>query len=195
MVTSPSTVRRDFPLASGPRVLPEQQLTSQALFEQHCAFVWRVLRRLGVREADIADVCQDVFMAVHTQLPSFEGRSKVSTWIYGIARRRASSYRALARHRREQLDSLEREPADPRGGSAVGEGPERAVLRAELDRLLEQLDDDKREVFVLYEIEELEMADVARAVGCPRFTAYTRLRAARSEVRAFFARRTAGGER
>lgn len=183
-------------LSDEPAVLPEHQLTSKDLFEQHCAFVWRVLRRLGVREADIADVCQDVFIAVHTQLPRFEGRSKPSTWIYGIARRRASSYRALARHRREQLSALEVDPPAPPVAAELGADPERGRLRAELDQLLEQLDDDKREVFVLYEIEGLDMAEVVAIVGCPLQTGYTRLHAARARLReAFEGTRSQGGRR
>ena len=182
-------------LSDEPSVLPEQQLTSKALFEQHCAFVWRVLRRLGVREADIADVCQDVFVAVHRQLPRFEGRSKPSTWIYGIARRRAASYRALARHRREQLSALDVEPPTP-SGDQLGADPERARLRRELDQLLEQLDDDKREVFVLYEIEGLDMPEVVAIVGCPLQTGYSRLHAARKRLReAFEASDVKGGRR
>ncbi len=54
-----------------------------------------------------------------------------------------------------------------------------ATLQHALDRLSPKL----REVFVLYEIEELPMADVARSLGCPRFTAYTRLHAARAALR------------
>jgi RNA polymerase sigma-70 factor (ECF subfamily) len=61
--------------------------------------------------------------------------------------------------------------------------------RAELDRILDTLSDDKRAVFVLYEIEELPMAEVAAAVGCPLQTAYSRLHAARQEVEAIMMRR------
>jgi RNA polymerase sigma-70 factor (ECF subfamily) len=45
--------------------------------------------------------------------------------------------------------------------------------------VLDQLDEEKRQVFVLYEIEELEMKDIASAMGTPLQTAYSRLRAAR----------------
>ncbi len=54
--------------------------------------------------------------------------------------------------------------------------------RVVLDRILDELDDDKRAVFVLYEIEELSMAEVADALGCPLQTAYSRLHAARKLV-------------
>jgi RNA polymerase sigma-70 factor (ECF subfamily) len=60
--------------------------------------------------------------------------------------------------------------------------------RAKLDAILDKLDDSKRAVFVLYEIEELSMSDVAAAVGCPVQTAYSRLHAARTEVAAAIAR-------
>jgi RNA polymerase sigma-70 factor (ECF subfamily) len=161
----------------------EQTLTSQALFREHAPFVWRVLRRLGVREPDIADVCQEVFMAVHKQLPSFEGRSKPSTWIYAIARRRAASYRERAHHRREQLDGACGEAhGDERAESPVA-GLARSEMRALLDRLLEALDDDKREVIVLYEIEGLQMHEVVEIIGCPLQTGYSRLHAARAELR------------
>jgi RNA polymerase sigma-70 factor (ECF subfamily) len=165
-------------------VLPEPQLTSQALFAEHAAFVWRVLRRLGVQEADVEDVCQEVFVAVHKQLPSFQGRSKPSTWIYGIARRRAASYRESGRHRHEQLMA----PGDEQRLQGAGEedaqgSVERAQMRAQLDRLLDTLDDDKRDVFVLYEIEELDMREVVEIVGCPLQTGYGRLHAARAQLR------------
>lgn len=165
-------------------MLSEQLLSSQALFTEHAAFVWRVLRRLGVPEADVEDVCQEVFIAVHKQLPNFQGRSKPSTWIYAIARRRAASYRASARHRHEQ-------PMDADGERTLHDVPEqdahdgleRAQMRAQLDRLLDTLDDDKREVFVLYEIEELDMHEVVEIVGCPLQTGYGRLHAARARLR------------
>jgi RNA polymerase sigma-70 factor (ECF subfamily) len=56
---------------------------------------------------------------------------------------------------------------------------ERKELRGMLAELLEQLDEDKRAVFVLYEIEELTMKEIADIVGCPLQTAYSRLHAAR----------------
>jgi RNA polymerase sigma-70 factor (ECF subfamily) len=141
--------------------------------------VWRALRRLGVREADVEDVCQEVFVVVHRRLGDFEARSSVRTWIYGIAVRTASDYRRRASNVREVVtatppDELSRD--DPHDALSVEQA------RAVLDRLLDQLDEDKRAVFVLYEIEELPMNEVARAVGCPLQTAYSRLHAARSKI-------------
>jgi RNA polymerase sigma-70 factor (ECF subfamily) len=153
--------------------------TLAEIFQQHAPFVWRALRRLGVPESDVEDVCQEVFVVVHRRLRDFEGRSSLRTWIYGICTRTASDYRRSGRVRREIVTDT---PPD-----APQEGAQQEVValrqaRQKLDRILDTLDDDKRAVFVLYEIEELTMSEVAEAVGCPLQTAYSRLHAARKIV-------------
>jgi RNA polymerase sigma-70 factor (ECF subfamily) len=143
--------------------------------------VWRVLRRLGVREADVEDQCQEVFVVVHRKLAEFEGRAQLATWIYGICLRVASDYRRRAHVRREEPTAdLPEEQHSPPQPKLL----ERAQARALLDAALAELDEDKRAVFVLYEIEEVPMAEVAQAAGCPLQTAYSRLHAARKKVQA-----------
>jgi RNA polymerase sigma-70 factor (ECF subfamily) len=154
-------------------------LDTATLFRAHAPYVWRALRRLGVREADIEDVCQEVFVVVDRRKGDFEGRSSAKTWVYGIALRTASDYRKRASHRRETLTS---EPPEERSTDDPHEALEARQARAILDRLLDELDDDKRAVFVLYEIEELPMNEVADAVGCPLQTAYSRLHVARAKI-------------
>jgi RNA polymerase sigma-70 factor, ECF subfamily len=154
-------------------------LDTAGVFAEHGAYAWRVLRRLGVEERDAEDVCQEVFMIVHRKLPEFEGRSSVRTWVYGICVRAASDYRKRAGHRRETVTDSPPEltsASDPLVETAGRQA------RAMLDRIVDELDEDKRAVFVLYEIEELAMNEVAAAVGCPLQTAYSRLHAARSLV-------------
>ncbi len=154
------------------------------VFRTFAPFVWRTLRRLGVSEADVDDVCQEVFVVVHRKLPQFEGRSALRTWIYGICVRTASTYRRLSRHREVPTERIP--------DAAAGDGPLEAAQRSQalvaLDRALDALDDDKRAVFVLYEIEELTMAEVAQALGCPLQTAYSRLHAAREHVQGVLSR-------
>jgi RNA polymerase sigma-70 factor, ECF subfamily len=132
-----------------------------------------------VRESDIEDVCQEVFVVVHRRLGDFEGRSTVKTWIYGIAVRTASDYRKRASHVRELATDS---PPEQLSRDNPDEALAAHQARATLDRLLDTLDDDKRAVFVLYEIEELPMNEVAQVVGCPLQTAYSRLHAARSKM-------------
>ncbi len=159
------------------------------IFREHAPFVWRGLRRLGIPESDVEDVCQEVFVVVHRKLADFEGRSSLRTWIYGICARTASDYRRSGRVRREVVtDTPPDAPQD--GGQQDALALKQA--RATLDRILDELDDDKRAVFVLYEIEELTMAEVSEAIGCPLQTAYSRLHAARKVVEAGVQRAQAG---
>ncbi len=156
----------------GPRPAP----SFAALFSEHAPFVLRVMRHLGVAPADLNDQSQEVFVAVFQGLAGFEGRSSERTWIYGICVRVASNYRRRAYIRRERAVS---EPPEQRAPADQHAELEQARGAAELGRLLDCLDPDKREVFVLYELEELPMKDVAAACNCPLQTAYSRLRAAR----------------
>ena len=166
---------------------PQAPLPSLAeIFRTHAPFVWRGLRRLGVPESDVEDVCQEVFVVVHRKLGDFEGRSSLKTWIYGICARTASDYRRSGRVRREIVTDAPPEAAAE--GATAYDTVALRQARATLDRILDELDDDKRSVFVLYEIEELTMAEVAEALGCPLQTAYSRLHAARKVVEAGVAR-------
>ena len=157
------------------------------LFASSTRFAWRVLARMGVAQSDVADVCQEVFVVVYRRLDDFDGRASPRSWIYGICVRVASEYRRRRRARPELL------------GGDVPEVPIPAEQATALDRkrarelLQEALDDDKRAVFVLYEIEELTMTEVSEALGVPVQTAYSRLHAARKTVSARFRRSGAIG--
>jgi RNA polymerase sigma-70 factor, ECF subfamily len=153
-------------------------LTAEEVFREHGAFVFRLLRRLGVPDADLDDLTQDVFIIVHRALDQYEERNQMRSWLYRICVREAS------RHRRSRppagtidVDLLSG-PADSNPEDAV----QANEARADFDRLLGVLDEERRAVFVLYEVEELSMEEVATAVGCPLATAYSRLRSARKLI-------------
>jgi len=153
----------------------------EEVFRTCAPFVWRASRRLGVRERDVEDVCQEVFVAVHRKLDSFEGRSSVRTWLYGICVHAASNHRRRSHVRREVVsDTLSEQIA----AADQHEGLERQQALAQLAEMLNELDHDRRAVFVLYEIEQLSMSEIASAVGCPLQTAYSRLHAARKQLEA-----------
>lgn len=156
----------------------------EAVFARHAPFALRVLRRFGVAESDLPDACQDAFLVVHRKLPDFEGRSALSTWLYRICARVASDYRKRA-HRRYETEPLCGEPA---ASADAGRTAELAEMVALLERVLDGLEDDKRQVFVLYELEELPMVEIARIVGCPVKTGFSRLYAARARINAALAR-------
>ena len=163
----------------------------ERVFQEHAPYVWRALRRLGVAESDVDDVCQDVFIVVHRKLATYR-TGALRTWLYGICLRVASEHRRRPYRRREEVvDAVPDE-----GVEAVQEDEvERRRALARLDRALDQLDDDKRAVFVLFELEQVPMAEVAEAAGCPLQTAYSRLYAARKIVEAALAPSAASSRR
>ena len=151
--------------------------TVRQIFDEHARYIWRTLRHLGVPDADVPDVCQEVFITVHRRLSTFEGRSTLRTWLYGICIRVASEYRRRPYVRNERPVS---EPA-PDAEAERDPMPDAALAsRAAVLRLLGALDEDKRAVVVLYEIEGFSMKEVADIVGCPVQTAYSRLHAGRA---------------
>ena len=140
---------------------------------------------MGVRAADIEDVCQEVFLIVHRKLDDFAWRSSVRTWVCGIALRCASDYRRRAHIQRESPfeSGFDRE-TDPTQQTAV----ERREARAVLDRILGSLDEEKRAVFVLFELEGMPMSEISDSLDCPVQTLYSRLHAARDQVQALVSR-------
>src|SRR4029450_11212889 len=127
-----------------------------AIFEEYAPFVMRVMRHLGVPVKDVPDLCQDVFVAVFRGLPSFAGRSSLRTWIYGICLRVASNHRRPAHVWRRRSVS---EPPEQSSPAVQDEAVEERRGHPALQLLLDVLDPDKREVFVLYELEEMSMKE------------------------------------
>ncbi|MFT3921850.1 MAG: sigma-70 family RNA polymerase sigma factor [Myxococcales bacterium] len=158
------------------------------LFRTHAPFVWRVLRRYGVREQDLEDACQEVFLVVHRRQGDFEGRSSLRTWLYGIARKVASGSRRTMRPT-ASAEALEFESNLPVSESDPEADLDRNRTLLWLNTALGEIDEDQREVFVLYELEYLTMAEVAEAVGCNETTALYRLEAARDKLRRALKRR------
>ena len=153
--------------------------TLRAVFEEHVRFVGRSLRYLGVDEADLEDACQEVFLVVHRRLGEFEGRAALRTWIYRICVRVAWSHRRRRKRRRENLVA---DPPEHTAPAPQHEHLERAHARRRIREALDALDEAKRTVFVLYEIERLPMTEIANIVDVPLQTAYSRLHAARRLV-------------
>lgn len=181
------------PVAAGPRsvaaVVPEAPpsavvpvgtaaLSSAEVFREHGAFVFRLLRRLGIPDSDLDDLVQDVFVIVHRAIDRYEERSHLRAWLYRITVREASRWRR-ARPPQANVDIEELVASSTAGPEEQAQATE---ARADFERLLSVLDEDRRTVFVLYEVEELAMEDVAKAVDCPVPTAYSRLRSARKLV-------------
>jgi len=154
----------------------------EALYEEHFDFVWRNARRLGVGEASVDDAVQETFLVLHRRLGEFEGRSSVKTWLFRILVRVASDHRRTVRRKSPHLhgeavdaDTVADEGNDPHEEAARQEGVRR------LHHLLDELDDDRRAVFVMAELEQMTVPEIAEALGANVNTVYARLRTARQE--------------
>lgn len=152
----------------------------RAVYDEHFDFVWRSLRRLGVREADAMDATQAVFLTVHLRLPTFEGRSQLRSWIFGICMRVASDYRRSAPIRREVITDhidLNLNAAEHDADPLLRAQSRQAAAIAE--SILNRLPEEQRVAFVLFELEEMSAEEIATLVDAPVGTIRSRLRLAR----------------
>jgi RNA polymerase sigma-70 factor (ECF subfamily) len=164
----------------------------QALYRAHVDRVHRcVARILGPNDSDVEDVIQQVFLAALEGAASFDGRSRVSTWIIGIAMRRALDA-ARSRHRRARW---------ARVSARVGLGRPELQPDAQLDALsvaqaaLAQLSLDQRTVFVLHAVEGYTFNEISEMTGTGISTLHARLKAARARIDAYLAEQGSEGER
>ena len=148
----------------------------RAVYEEHFAFVWRTLRRLGVDAGDVADATQEVFVVVHRKLRSFEGRATLRTWLFQIAKHVALHHHRAEGRRDRRLAALAQVDAERTDSPARVEAP------PALHGLLAQLDVDQRDVFVLSRLEGMTTREVALALGLKEPTVYSRLQAARRRL-------------
>jgi len=151
----------------------------QSVFAENFGYVWGALRRLGVAERDLEDLAQDVFVRVFGQLERFDGRRPLRPWLFGFAFRVASDYRRLARNRREVLDPEHDRTADQAPSALDHVLHTEALLLAKT--ALDELDLDRLAVFILHELDDCPMPEVAEALNIPLNTAYSRLRLAREQ--------------
>jgi RNA polymerase sigma-70 factor (ECF subfamily) len=161
-----------------------------ALIVEHAPFVWRVLMHLGVPRSRLEDASQEVFIVALRD--DFAGRSSFKTFLYGVCRNVARSERRAYREEREiPTEELPETVVQPAQEGALWVKQAHHLLLGALERL----DDAEREVFVLFEIAELSMEEVARATRSPPSSCYSRLYAARERVAAELRRRALAAPR
>lgn len=166
------------------------------VYRQYFDFVWSLVRRFGVEPEAMDDVVQEIFFVIHAKLDTLENPAALRSWVYGVVRRSVSSYRR-ARRTRMGIGIAVGLDAD-----LVADVPtplEQTETNADLKllgSLLAELDESKREVFAMVELDELGVPEVAEVLGIPLNTAYSRLRAARQAFASALARyRARVGER
>ncbi len=169
--------------AASPPLLGNHRELDRA-YKEHFAFVWRSLRRLGVPLQALDDAAQDVFIVALRRRREFRGHSSYRTWLFGIAanvardeRRKGQRAAAL-----EPIDEALRSP----GSSPLDHATDAEAARF-VEAFLLTLDDAKREVFILAELEQMPAPEIAEAVGAKLNTVYSRLRAAREAFAALLA--------
>ena len=157
------------------------------IYQANADFVWRSLQRLGVRDPDLDDVLQEVFVVVHQRLHTYDGTAKMTTWLFGICLRVGSAYRRRGFRRRETCVADPPEPTD-RTSITPEQDMAAAESRRRLELLLDELDLEKRAVFVMFEVDEMPCEEIAQILGVPVGTVYSRLHAARKSFQKALAR-------
>ncbi len=163
-------------------VKPDEGETTEAveaLVRAHFKEVWRLLRRLGLGEADADDAAQQVFTVACTRIASIRAGSE-RAFLYGCALRAAAKWRESRRQRVQPTATGDLDCAEEDVPS-LDELVDRHKARALLDAILDAMPSDLRTVFVLFELEELPTNEIAELLGIPRGTAASRLRRAREE--------------
>lgn len=172
-------------LSATPRVAAQVKPDLETVFRRHFDDVYRMSARLmgpGANSADLDDVVQQVFLAVERALPRFRGESKLETWLYGVTSRVVlAELRRFGRQRRLRI-ALEAEPSDVcERGTPEQSTLEREALR-EIWKALMKLKPKKRVVFVLHDVEERPVVEIAELLDVPEATVRSRLLNARHEM-------------
>jgi RNA polymerase sigma-70 factor (ECF subfamily) len=168
--------------------------TFDSVYHAWAPFVWRNARRLGVPFGAVEDVMQEVFLVVYRKLPEFEERTSVRAWLSAILINVVRAHRRSARRK------------DPTGGSGLpspepdsltdvrSQSPLQAAERDEAVRelysILARMNEKRREVLVLSELEELSAREIAQALQVNVNTVSWRLQTARREFERMVLRRS-----
>ena len=155
----------------------------EVVYDEQVDFVWRNAKRLGVADDSLDDIVQQVFLVVHRRLAEAPVDVPMRAWVFGILSHVVRDYRRGVRRKSPHLAQA---PVDPATiAEAPGSGPFDTLARNEalgvVLGLLAELSDDKREIFVLSELEQLTAQEIADLVGLNVNTVYSRLRAARQD--------------
>lgn len=158
-------------------------LAFEALYELHQPRVLAMALHRGCPEPEAEDVVHEVFMALWRRPPPLGATTKLSTWLYRVTANKVAS---LHRRRavRRALTGWWTPPAEVL--------PPDLAAREEVRAVLEHMAPKKREVLVLFELEERSGEEIAELLGCRINTVWTRLHHARAEFRKISARLDGG---
>jgi RNA polymerase sigma factor (sigma-70 family) len=160
-------------------------LSIETVYRRTFSYTWQLLGYLGIgRREDREDVSQNVYLTLLGKLDTYDPTMRLEAWVGGYAFRIARRYRQLARHYREQLtadpveDAMDTEANDPEEHAAASD------RRRIIQRALGTIDEDRRIVLAMYELQGIDMIDVVRALEIPLATGWSRLRRAKEDFAA-----------
>lgn len=168
------------PESSTPALVP----AFRRIFEEEFAYVCRSLRRLGVGEADLPDVAQELFLTVHQRLGEYDPGRPLRPWLFSFSLRFAANYRRLGRNRDHVSDEVLHAHAAPDPNVEARE----MVLAA-----LAALEFERRVVLVMHDLEGFAAPEIAEQTGANLNTVYSRIRLAREDFKGAVARLRAKG--
>jgi RNA polymerase sigma-70 factor (ECF subfamily) len=162
------------------------------LYQLYFGFTWRVLGHLGVPSHALDDAVQEVWLTVHRRLASFQGRSALRTWLFGIALNVVRNQRRTDGRRTRHLAAIVTTPAAAPDPQQLHEGQEAWSL---VERFLATLDEQRRAIFVCNLLEHLSAEETAEATGVDVATVYKRVRSLRHALKLWFEAQSAEGGR
>lgn len=180
MTSSGDSYRMELTAAPVPLDVLDHRERLAGLFASHVDFVWRTARRFGLSAAAADDAAQQVFVMASSKLGDIAPERERAFLFRAAIHVTRTMLRTAARKREDFVEEPETADAQPSPEEAL----ERRRALAAAHQILERMPDDLREAFILFELEEMTMAEVARLLEIPSGTVASRVRRARALFRA-----------
>jgi RNA polymerase sigma-70 factor, ECF subfamily len=152
--------------------------TLRLLVQEHYDFIWRLLARLNVASPEVDDAAQQVFMVLVSRDGLTIKPGSERAFLYGVALRVAKEFRRKSQSRQLNHISPDPEVLIDRTHDAEADA-ERSQARRQLDGILERMPDSLKEAFILFELEDMSVPEIADLLSIPTGTVASRLRRAR----------------
>ena len=166
-------------LIRSPAPVPAPKGDCLETFDRELDYVFGTLQRLGARPADMEDLLQEIFVALHRNWPTLDTTRSLRPWLFGVA------FRVVRTHRRRRAREAPHAALDPEDRSPTPEawlqGQESLAL---LSAALEHVPVSRRSVLIKHDLDGLDVIEIARELSMTKFGVYARLYKGRKELAA-----------